>query len=58
MQFSSTELHLSLSIQSVAHAFDIAHCAVKRALLRGDEDPPRCRRHRELSPEDEHALVE
>jgi hypothetical protein len=58
MEFSSTELHFNFFIRSVARAFNIAHCAVKRALLRGSEDPPGRRRHRELSPENEHALVE
>jgi hypothetical protein len=58
MEFSSTELHLNLSIWSVARTFNIAHCAVKRALLRGYEDPPWRGRHRELSPEGEHMLME
>jgi hypothetical protein len=58
MEFSSTELHLNFSIWSVAHAFNIAHCAIKGVLLRGYEDPPGRGRHRELSPEDGHALVE
>jgi hypothetical protein len=31
MEFSLTELHLNLSIQSVACAFNIVHWAVKRA---------------------------
>jgi hypothetical protein len=58
MEFSSTELHLKLSIRSVARAFNIAHCRVNCALLPGHEDLPGRGRHRELSPEDEHALVE
>jgi hypothetical protein len=58
MEFSSTELHLNFSIRLVTRAFNIAHWAVKRALLRGYEDPPGRGRYRELSPEDEHALVE
>jgi transposase len=58
MELSSTELHLNPSVRSVARPFNITHCAVKRALLRGYEDPPWRGRHRELSPEDEHALVE
>jgi hypothetical protein len=31
MEFSSTELHLNLSMPSAARAFNIAHCAVKHA---------------------------
>jgi transposase len=58
MEFSSTELHLNISIRSVARAFHIADRPVKRSLLRGYEDLPERGRHRELSPEDEHALVE
>jgi transposase len=58
MEFSSTKLRLNLSIRSVARVFNITHCAVKRALLRGYEDPPGGGRHRELSPEDKHAPVE
>jgi hypothetical protein len=58
MELSSTELHFNLSIQSVARAFNIAHCAVKRALLHGYIDPPGRGRYQELSPEDEHAPVE
>jgi hypothetical protein len=58
MEFSPTRLHFNLSIRSVACVFNIAHCTVKRALLRGYEDPPGRGRHRELSPEDQHAPVE
>jgi hypothetical protein len=58
MEFSSTELYFNLSIRSVARAFNITHCAVQRALLRGYENPPGPGRHQELSPEDEQALVE
>jgi hypothetical protein len=57
MEFSSTELDLNFSIRSVTRVFNITHCAVKRALLRGYEDRPGRGRHRELSPEEEHALV-
>jgi hypothetical protein len=58
MEFSSTELHLNLFIRSLAHPFNSAHGTVKCALRGGCEDPPGRGRHRELSPEDEHALVE
>jgi hypothetical protein len=58
MEFSSTELHLNLSIRSVARAFNITHYAVMRTPRRGYEDPPGCDRHQEISPEDKHVLVE
>jgi hypothetical protein len=58
MAFSATELDLKLSVRSVTCALNIDHSAVKRALLRRYEDPPGGRRHRELSPEVEHALTE
>jgi hypothetical protein len=55
---SSTELDLKLFIRSVACALNIDHSTVKRALLRNYEDPPGRGRHRKLSSEVEHALVE
>jgi hypothetical protein len=41
MEFSSIELYLNFSIRSIAREFNIAHCPVEGALLRGYEDPMR-----------------
>jgi hypothetical protein len=51
MEFSSTALQIKLSIRSIARAFNIDDSAVKRAILRGYEDPPGYGGHRELSGE-------
>jgi hypothetical protein len=40
IEFASTELHITLSARVVARAFEVGHSAVKRAQLRGDDDPP------------------
>jgi transposase len=58
MEFSSTALQIKLSIRSVTQAFNIDHSVVKRAVLRGYEDPPGRGRHRGLSAEIGQALVE
>jgi hypothetical protein len=38
MEFSATELDLKFFIRSLARAFDIDHCRVKRAFLCSYED--------------------
>jgi hypothetical protein len=40
IEFAFTELHITLSAWAVARAFEVGHSAVKRAQLRGYDDPP------------------
>jgi hypothetical protein len=57
-EFASTELNITLLGRALACPFGVDHSAVKRALLRGYEDPPTRGRHPELSPACEAELVE
>jgi hypothetical protein len=56
IEFTSTELHITLSAKALARAFEVGHSAVKRAQLRGYEDPPTRGRHHEYR--DEHRDVD
>jgi hypothetical protein len=40
IEFASTELHITLLARVVARAFEIGYSVVKRAQLRGYDDPP------------------
>jgi transposase len=58
LEFASTELDIALSSRSVARAFGISHSAIKRAKLRGYEDPPGRGRHCEIEAEPEQELID
>jgi hypothetical protein len=58
IEFASTELHIILSARAVARAFEVGHSAVKRAQLRGYDDPPAPGRHYELAADAEQQIVD
>jgi hypothetical protein len=58
LEFLETERDLKFFIRSLARAFDIGHCRVKRAFLCSYEDRAGREQHSELSPEVEYALVD
>jgi transposase len=57
-EFTSTDLHLTISARAVASAFNVSHLALTRAKLRGYEDPPARRRHHEFSADRQAEIVE
>jgi hypothetical protein len=57
-EFASTELHATLLTRAVACAFEVAHSAVKRAQLRGYDDPLAQGRHYELTADAEQQLMD
>jgi hypothetical protein len=57
-EFASTQLHIEPSPRAVARAFEVGRMVVARAELRGYDDPPARRCHRELSADYERELVE
>jgi hypothetical protein len=57
-EFAPNVLHIPLTIREVARAFETDHSVVKRAQIRGYEEPPARGRHRELKGELERELVE
>jgi hypothetical protein len=58
IEFPSIELRITLSARAVAPAFEVSHSAVKRAQLRGYDDPPARRRHHELAADAGKQLVD
>jgi hypothetical protein len=58
IEYASTELHITLSAKTVARAFEVGHSAVKRAQLRGYEDPPARRRYHKLAADAGQQLVD
>jgi transposase len=53
IEFASTELHITLSARAVARALKVGQSAVKRAQLRGYDDPPARGRDHELAADAE-----
>jgi hypothetical protein len=58
IEFASVELHIALSVKSVAREFDLSHSAVTRAKLRGYDISPARGRHREFPTNAEQELVD
>jgi hypothetical protein len=53
IEFPSTALRITLSATAVACAFEVGHSVVKRAQLRGYDDPPARGRYYELAADAE-----
>jgi hypothetical protein len=45
IEFAFTELHITLSARAAARAFEVGHSTVKRAQLRGHDNPSARGRH-------------
>jgi hypothetical protein len=57
-EFTSTDLHITISARAVASAFNVSHSAITRAKLHGYEDLPSCGRHHEFSADYEAEIIE
>jgi hypothetical protein len=56
-ELASDMPQIGLPINSVRRAFEIDHSVVKRAQVLGYEDRPAGRRHRQLAPQSDQALL-
>jgi hypothetical protein len=58
IEFTSTELHITLSARNIARALEVGYSAVKGARLRGYDGLPARGQHHELSADAEQQLVD